>query len=72
MENENSKLTPQQTSQLLLTLKARFEKNMHRHIGVEWDFVQTKLESAYSAGIEHGFRSFPNGVSVNASGFMII
>ena len=44
MENENSKLTPQQTAQLLLSLKARFEKNMNRHIGVEWAFVQTKLE----------------------------
>jgi hypothetical protein len=30
---------------LLGTLKARFEKNMHRHQGIAWDDVQARLES---------------------------
>lgn len=32
-------------NELLLALKARFEKNMHRHKGVAWDEVQARLES---------------------------
>ncbi|TFZ07444.1 DUF4256 domain-containing protein [Ramlibacter henchirensis] len=31
--------------QLLRALKARFEKNMHRHPGVAWSEVQARLES---------------------------
>jgi hypothetical protein len=31
--------------ELLRTLKARFEKNMDRHKGLEWTKVQTKLEA---------------------------
>jgi hypothetical protein len=31
--------------ELLRTLKARFEKNMNRHNGLEWAKVQTKLEA---------------------------
>jgi hypothetical protein len=31
--------------QLLKTLKARFDKNMHRHAGVTWADVQARLES---------------------------
>lgn len=30
--------------ELLQVLKARFEKNMHRHAGIAWAEVQTKLE----------------------------
>jgi hypothetical protein len=30
--------------ELLDTLKARFEKNMERHLGMEWPKVQGKLE----------------------------
>lgn len=30
---------------LLATLKARFEKNMNRHPGLEWDQVQARLEA---------------------------
>ena len=30
--------------QLLQTLKARFEKNMHRHAGVAWSDVQARLD----------------------------
>ena len=38
------KLSPEQCQELLSVLKARFEKNMHRHKGLEWAKVQTKLE----------------------------
>jgi hypothetical protein len=34
-----------QTDKLLGTLKARFEKNMHRHQGLEWALVQARLEA---------------------------
>src|SRR4029079_8436593 len=33
-----------QRQELLRTLKARFEKNMNRHKGLEWAKVQAKLE----------------------------
>ena len=35
----------QERDELLRALKARFEKNMHRHKGVSWDQVQARLES---------------------------
>lgn len=38
-------LSPEQHSALLGTLKARFEKNRNRHIGIDWDNIQTKLEA---------------------------
>lgn len=34
----------QERDELLQVLKARFEKNMHRHQGIAWMEVQTKLE----------------------------
>ena len=34
-----------QCEELLRTLKARFEKNMNRHKGLEWAKVQAKLEA---------------------------
>jgi uncharacterized protein DUF4256 len=37
------KLSPEQREELLKALKARFEKNMNRHKGLEWAKVQTKL-----------------------------
>jgi len=36
-------LTPAQSEELLINLKARFEKNMNRHKNIEWDDVQVKL-----------------------------
>ena len=39
------KLTPGQREELLKALKARFEKNMNRHKGLEWAKVQAKLEA---------------------------
>jgi len=40
------KLSPEHHIELLEELKARFEKNMHRHKGVKWADVQAKLEGA--------------------------
>ena len=42
--NENKKLSPEQHEEIIGTLKARFEKNMNRHEGIEWSKVQAKLE----------------------------
>jgi hypothetical protein len=38
-------LSPAQRDELLATLKARFEKNMSRHKGLEWSKIQAKLEA---------------------------
>src|SRR5881409_271231 len=38
-------LSPQQREELLRALKARFEKNMNRHRGLEWAKAQAKLEA---------------------------
>src|SRR3972149_9093204 len=43
MEARNE-LSPEQREELLKALKARFEKNMNRHKGLEWAKVQAKLE----------------------------
>src|ERR1700737_1392764 len=44
--NSNKKdLSPEQRAKLLRALKARFEKNMNHHKGLEWDKVQAKLEA---------------------------
>src|SRR3954468_15466654 len=39
------KLSSEQREELLRVLKARFEKNMNRHKGLEWAKVQAKLEA---------------------------
>jgi uncharacterized protein YpuA (DUF1002 family) len=39
-------LSPEQRQELLGALKARFEKNMNRHKGLDWAKVQAKLEAA--------------------------
>ena len=39
-------LKAKQVEDLLATLKARFEKNMSRHRGLEWAKVQARLEAA--------------------------
>lgn len=44
MENKKE-LSPEQRDGLIAVLKKRFEKNMNRHIGVEWNKVQAKLEA---------------------------
>lgn len=45
MNSHKKDLSPDQREELLRTLKARFEKNMSRHKGLEWAKVQTKLEA---------------------------
>ena len=44
VETKN-KLSRAQREELLKALKARFEKNMNRHKGLEWAKVQAKLEA---------------------------
>ena len=39
------KLSPEEREELLETLKARFEKNMNRHKGLDWAKVKAKLEA---------------------------
>jgi hypothetical protein len=39
-------INPKQRAELLKTLKARFDKNMKRHPGLEWADVQARLEAA--------------------------
>ena len=38
-------ISKKQSEELLRTLKSRFEKNMNRHQGLDWDAVQAKLEA---------------------------
>ena len=38
-------MKPNEREELLQALKARFEKNMHRHVGIAWADVQARLES---------------------------
>src|SRR3989441_5769861 len=48
MKNINinkKKLSPEQREELLRALKARFEKNMNRHKGLEWAKAKAKLEA---------------------------
>src|SRR4051812_34727289 len=45
MNSMNTELTPEQCEDLLKVLKARFEKNMDRHNGIEWAKVQAKVQA---------------------------
>ena len=45
INSNKKKLSPEQREELLRALKARFEKNMNRHKGLEWAKVQAKLEA---------------------------
>jgi Protein of unknown function (DUF4256) len=42
----NKKLSSGESEELILLLRARFEKNMNRHKGLDWAKVQAKLETA--------------------------
>jgi uncharacterized protein DUF4256 len=44
IKSSKKKLSLEERKELLKTLKARFEKNMNRHKGIEWAKIQTKLE----------------------------
>src|SRR5260370_30962588 len=41
----NVTITKKQSEEILTVLKARFEKNMNRHKGLEWAKVKAKLEA---------------------------
>ena len=45
LKSNKKELSPAQRTELLKTLKARFERNMNRHEGLEWTKVQAKLEA---------------------------
>ncbi len=45
MNNNKKELSPEQRAELFTALKARFEKNMNHHKGLEWVQVQAKLEA---------------------------
>jgi hypothetical protein len=44
-ESDKKKLSSVQGEELLKALKARFEKNMNRHKGLDWAKVQTRLKA---------------------------
>ena len=46
MKNEKRELLSEQREEMLRALKARFEKNMNRHKGLEWESVLAKLEAS--------------------------
>lgn len=49
MKKNNSKgkkLSPKEQAELLKKLKQRFEKNMNRHKGIDWNSIQKKLEAS--------------------------
>ena len=45
MKSKRKELSPAQREELISELKARFEKNMNRHKGLEWGKIQAKLEA---------------------------
>ena len=45
MKTNKKELSPKQREELLAALKARFEKNLSRHQGLEWAKVQARLEA---------------------------
>ena len=45
IKNNKKELSPKQREELLNALKARFEKNLNRHKGLDWAKVQARLEA---------------------------
>src|SRR5882724_3100998 len=43
MKSNKKELSPKQREELLKALKARFEKNLNRHKGLDWAKVQSRL-----------------------------
>ncbi len=43
--SNKNEFSPKQREELLTALKARFEKNMNRHKGLDWAKVQARLEA---------------------------
>lgn len=46
MKSNKTKLTAKECDELLLVLRARFEKNTSRHKGIEWVPVEVKLKAS--------------------------
>ena len=46
MKNAKKEVSPKQREELLTLLRTRFERNMNRHKGLEWDKVKAKLEAS--------------------------
>jgi hypothetical protein len=44
-KSNKMKFSPKQCEALLTALKVRFQKNMHRHKGLEWAKVQARLDA---------------------------
>ncbi|MBN2612826.1 MAG: DUF4256 domain-containing protein [Bacteroidales bacterium] len=44
-------LLPGQYDELIAILKARFEQNIDRHTGIDWEKIQAKLENCRSGGM---------------------
>lgn len=44
LDKTNHTLSPDQSKQILKTLKSRFENNMHRHPDLQWTALQARLE----------------------------
>ena len=45
LSSKKKELPAEQSEELLRVLRARFEKNINRHKGLEWGKVQTRLEA---------------------------
>ena len=45
-KNDKRQLSPKESVALLDTVKARFEKHMHRHQGIDWNAVQARLKAS--------------------------
>ena len=45
LSGKNKELSQEHCDELLRTIKTRFEKNMKRHQGLEWDKIKAKLEA---------------------------
>jgi hypothetical protein len=43
-KDKKKQLSSKESEELLRTMKARFEKNMNRHKGIEWNKVEAKLK----------------------------
>lgn len=46
LNRDKKELSSEQREDLLNALKSRFEKNMNRHQGIEWNKVQAKLDAS--------------------------
>jgi hypothetical protein len=45
MARNKTQISPKEKAELLASLKARFDKNMNRHKGVQWADIEAKLEA---------------------------